>query len=139
MSKTMKTAPEPIRRWHELVAARDARGLDALLADDVAFHSPVVHTPQHGKGLAKAYLGAALTVFGNEHFHYVGEWVGESSVVLEFNTEIDGVEVDGVDMIGWNAEGKIISFKVMVRPLKAIDAVRQRMAAMLAQQQQQQQ
>jgi len=139
MSDPSKRVPEAIRRWHEIAAARDAARLDALLADDVVFHSPVVHTPQRGKVIVKAYLSAALSVFGNEHFRYVGEWIGADSAVLEFNTRIDEVEVDGVDMIGVDAEGKIISFKVMVRPLKAIQAVHQKMAAMLSAMQQQQQ
>ncbi len=117
--------------WHEIVKTRDPGGLDALLADDVVFHSPVVHTPQRGKAITVKYLTAALAVLG-ENFRYVEEWTESNSAVLEFITAIDGVEVNGVDIIGWNAEGEIDRFKVMVRPLKAIQILQQRMAAALA-------
>ena len=125
-------AAEPIERWHEIARARDPAGLEALLAEDVVFLSPVVHAPQRGKAITTKYLSAALAVLGGESFRYVGQWLGENSAVLEFATSLDGVEVNGVDIIGWNAEGRIDSFKVMVRPLKAIEAVRQKMAAALA-------
>jgi hypothetical protein len=125
-------APDPIERWRETARARDPARLEALLAEDVVFLSPVVHTPQRGKAITTRYLAAALGVLGGADFRYVGQWSGENSAVLEFTTVIDGVEVNGVDIIGWNAEGFIDSFKVMLRPLKAIEAVRQRMAAALA-------
>ncbi len=125
-------APTPIEQWRETAQARDPARLEALLAGDVVFLSPVVHTPQRGKAIATKYLAAALAVLGGSGFRYVGEWLGETSAVLEFVTSIDGIEVNGVDIIGWNDEGLIDSFKVMVRPLKAIDVVRQRMAAALA-------
>lgn len=122
----------PIKTWHELVQTKDASRLDTLLAEDVTFFSPVVHTPQQGKAVTKAYLGAALQVFGNPHFRYVREILGPSDAMLEFETELDGVRVNGVDIIRWNEDGQITEFKVMVRPLKAIQAVHERMAAMLA-------
>ena len=125
-------AADPIERWRETAEARDPARLEGLLAKDVVFLSPVVHTPQRGKAITTKYLAAALAVLGGADFRYVGQWLGESSAVLEFTTSIDGVEVNGVDIIGWNAEGLIDSFKVMLRPLKAIEAVRQRMAAALA-------
>lgn len=121
----------PIETWHQLVREHDPRGLDALLDDDVVFHSPVVHTPQRGKALATMYLGAAFAVFFNPGFRYVREIVGESDAMLEFETEIDGVRVNGVDIISWNGDGRIVAFKVMLRPLKAINVVHERMAAML--------
>lgn len=121
-----------IQKWHGFVRARDAGLLDALLADDVVFYSPVVHTPQVGKAITAMYLKAAMHVFGNETFRYVREVAGESDAVLEFETEIDGITINGVDMIRWNAEGRITEFKVMVRPLKAINLVHERMAAMLS-------
>lgn len=130
--------PDALRRWHEIVAARDAAALDDLLAEDVVFHSPVLFTPQAGRARTKLYLGAALAVLDG-HFRYIGEWIGENSAVLEFSARIDGIEIDGVDMIGWNAAGRIESFKVMLRPLQAIQAVQQKMAAALAVAQQQQQ
>ncbi len=120
-----------IEHWHEIARARDPAGLDALLADDVVFHSPVVHSPQRGKAITTKYLAAALHVLGNSEFRYVEEWVGPSSAVLQFATVLDGVAVEGVDIIHWNADGRIDSFKVMVRPLKAMEAVRQKMAAAL--------
>ena len=122
----------PIETWHNLVKAGNPTGLDNLLADDVVFISPVVHTPQHGKTLAKAYLGAAFRVFFNPGFRYVREIIGDSDAMLEFETEIDGVRVNGVDIIRWNAQGRIIEFKVMIRPLKAIMMIHERMGAMLA-------
>ena len=110
---------------------RDAAGLETLLADDVVFESPVVHTPQRGKAITLKYLSAATAVLGGDTFRYVGEWFGESSSVLEFVTTLDGLEINGVDIIGWNAEGRIDRFKVMVRPLKAINALHQAMGAKL--------
>ncbi|HKN31367.1 MAG TPA: nuclear transport factor 2 family protein [Roseiarcus sp.] len=124
-------ATDPIERWHEIVRARDPARLETLLAEDVVFLSPVVNTPQRGKAITTKYLAAALAVLGGANFRYVEQWFGERSAVLEFTSSIDGIEVNGVDMIGWNAEGRIDRFKVMVRPLKAIEAVRQRMAAAL--------
>lgn len=117
--------------WHALVQSRDVNSLDALLADDVVFHSPVVHTAQLGKTVTTQYLGAALKVFFNESFEYVRELAGDHDAVLEFNVVIDGIEVNGVDMIRWNDEGRIVDFKVMLRPLKAINLIHQKMGAML--------
>ena len=124
--------PPAIRRWHAIAEARDPAGLDDLLADDVVFFSPIVHTPQRGKAITTKYLSAALAVLGGGSYRYGEQWFGESSAVLEFFATIDGVEVDGADFIGWNAQGKIDRFKVMVRPLKAIQAVQQAMGARLA-------
>jgi hypothetical protein len=121
----------PLETWHRLVDARDASGLDALLADEAVFHSPVVHTPQRGRELVAAYLGAAFQVFGDPSFRYVREIVGPAEAALEFEVEIDGLSVNGVDLIRWNEAGRIVEFKVLVRPLKAIQLVHQRMAAML--------
>jgi len=124
--------PLAIARWHEAARRRDVAALDALLADDVVFLSPVVRTPQPGKALTKAYLSAALDALLNETFRYVGEWIGPDSAVLEFVAVIDGIEINGADFIAWNDADQIVSFKVMIRPLKAIELVRQRMAAQLA-------
>ena len=117
--------------WHELVKTRNAKGLRDLLADDVVFHSPVVHTPQAGRAVTTQYLAAAFQVFFNASFRYVREVVGPRDAVLEFQVEIDGITVNGVDMIRWNDEGRITDFKVMIRPLKAINLIHQKMAAML--------
>jgi SnoaL-like domain len=123
---------DPIDLWHKLAQQRDARGLDDLLADDAVFHSPVVHTPQVGKAITKKYLAAAFQVFFNETFRYVREVRGERDAVLEFQVELDGITVNGVDMIKWNDSGKITEFKVMLRPLKAVNLIHQKMGAMLA-------
>jgi len=121
----------PLASWHRLVRTQDPSGLNALLAEDAVFHSPVVHTPQRGRTLAAAYLSAAFRVFFNPTFRYVREIVGPSDAMLEFETEIDGIVVNGVDLIKWNATGQIVEFKVMLRPLKAINLIHQRMGAML--------
>ena len=125
------TAQDSLARWHRLVAQRDPGGLDALLAEEVIFYSPVVHTPQVGKAITTRYLQAAFHVFFNESFRYVREVVGPRDAVLEFQVEIDGIAVNGVDMIGWDEDGRIVSFKVMLRPLKAIELIHRKMAAML--------
>lgn len=117
--------------WHRVVAERNAAGLDSLLAGDVVFYSPVVHTPQVGKPITTMYLSAALRVFGNDTFRYVREVAGERDAVLEFLVEIDGITVNGVDMIRWNEGGQITEFKVMLRPLKAVNLIHEKMAALL--------
>jgi predicted aconitase len=124
---------DAINRWHEVVASRDLKALGALLDEEAVFESPIVHRPQVGRASALKYLAGALVVLGNEDFHYVGEWRGETGAVLEFATRIDGIEVNGVDIIRWTEDRqRIANFKVMIRPMKAIDIVRERMAAMLA-------
>jgi len=120
-----------LETWHRLVRTSDPSGLWELLAEDAVFHSPIVHTPQRGRQLAFWYLAAAFRVFFNERFRYVREIVGERDAVLEFETEIDGIVVNGVDMITWNDDGRIVDFKVMLRPLKAINLIHQKMAQML--------
>ena len=124
--------PQAIENWHRLVETRDPRGLADILTDDVVFESPVVHTPQAGKAITTRYLASALVVLNNEHFHYVGEWFAPTSGVLEFATEVNGVKINGVDIITWDAQGLITHFKVMVRPLKAINLLHQLMGEQLA-------
>ncbi len=125
-------AADALTAWHRILKSRDPRGLDALLADAVVFHSPVVHSPQAGKAITTMYLAAALQVFGNDSFRYVRELVGACDAVLEFMVEIDGLTVNGVDMIRWDEHGQIVDFKVMLRPLKAVQLIHQQMAALLA-------
>lgn len=120
-----------IDAWHRLVREQDAAGIPALLDDGVIFHSPVVHTPQVGKKVSAMYLMAAFKVFFNPTFRYVREIVGSHDAMLEFETELDGVLVNGVDIIKWNDAGKIVEFKVMLRPLKAINLIHQKMGEML--------
>ncbi len=116
--------------WHRIVEQLDMSGLSDILADEVVFHSPVLHTPQAGKALTIMYLSAAAGLLLNGTFRYVREVVGPQDAVLEFMAEIDGITINGVDLIKWNADGKIIEFKVMIRPLKAIDTIRRKMAEM---------
>ena len=120
-----------LHTWHEVARTRNVAGLDALLADEVVFHSPVVHTPQVGKAITARYLGAAMHVFFNQSFRYVREIVGARDAALEFQVEIDGIAVNGIDLIKWNDADRIVEFKVMIRPLKAINLIHQKMAAML--------
>lgn len=127
----MSVPQHPIAAWHQLVGSPDPAGLQALLAEEAVFHSPVVHTPQRGRAITAAYLGAAFHVFLNPTFRYVREIVGDSDAALEFETEIDGILVNGIDLIRWNAEGKIVDFKVLIRPLKAINLIHQKMGEML--------
>jgi len=122
---------DTLSTWHALVVTRNTKGLDALLADDVVFHSPVVHTPQTGKAITTQYLGAAFHVFFNDTFKYIREIIGPRDAALEFQVEIEGIVVNGIDMLKWNDEGQIVEFKVLIRPLKAINLIHQKMAAML--------
>ncbi|MBL4639246.1 MAG: nuclear transport factor 2 family protein [Kordiimonadaceae bacterium] len=117
--------------WHNIIKKRDPALLSQLLADDVVFYSPVVHAPQEGKGITTMYLSAAVQVLGNENFKYLAEYRSENGAVLEFETKIDDITVNGVDMIKWNDKGLITEFKVMIRPLKAMNKIHEMMGAML--------
>jgi hypothetical protein len=117
--------------WHELVQTRNTKSLSSLLSEDIVFYSPVVHAPQVGKALALRYLSAAAQVLSDESFHYVRELSDSRGAVLEFQVELDGIAVNGVDMIKWDHDGNIVEFKVMIRPLKAINLIHQKMAALL--------
>jgi ketosteroid isomerase-like protein len=121
-----------IERWHAMVRAKDTAALDDLLDDDAVFLSPVVHAPQEGKMKTAMYLHAAMHVLNNDSFHYRGEWHAPNSAILEFELVLDGITINGVDMIWWNDAGRITRFKVMVRPLKAINLLHQKMGEMLA-------
>lgn len=123
---------DTLAAWHALVHAPSKSALDELLADEVVFHSPVVHRPQVGKAITGQYLAAALQVLCDPSFRYVREFRGTRSAVLEFEVTLAGIHVNGVDMLEWNADGRITDFKVMLRPLKAIQLVQERMAAQLA-------
>ena len=145
-------AEKGLEQWHRIIRDMSVEALDEVLADDVVFHSPIVHTPQEGRDLTRLYLMAAFNVLPGDSpsssseegtngdsqsdsaksdFKYVREVVGERDAVLEFVTKVDGIIVNGIDMIRWNDEGKIVDFKVMVRPLKAIQKLHAQMAAML--------
>lgn len=124
---------ENLKIWHARMVDKSREALDAQLADDAVFHSPVVHTPQEGKPIVMAYLTAADTVLGNDSFRYVREIVDDEKnmAMLEFQLELDDIQVNGVDIINWNDEGLIQDFKVMVRPLQAINKVWDEMGKML--------
>ena len=123
--------PDTLRRWHEVVQRRDPGLLSELLAEDATFHSPILHRPQQGRDLVMLYLTGAMHVLANDSFRYVREVVGDTDAVLEFVAEVDGIHVNGVDMITWDSSGSITDFKVMLRPLKAVHLVQQRMAELL--------
>lgn len=121
-----------IEKWHDFAdGLNDESKLLDLLADNACFESPVVYSPQNGKELTFKYLCAAANVFSGNGFHYLNEWIGPNSAVLEFEATVEGVTVNGVDMIFWNEEGKINRFKVMVRPFKAINILMKLMAEQL--------
>jgi hypothetical protein len=124
--------PSHLARWHGYIKSHDEKVLWDMLHPDVVFESPVVHTPQKGREITFKYLKAAFVVLGGPGFHYVGEWQNDSGVVLEFVNEIDGIKLNGIDMITWNEAGQITHFKVMVRPLKAMNMLHQMMGSQLA-------
>lgn len=123
--------PEPLTRWHAIAEARDPSGLAGLLADDVVFRSPAVHTPQEGRALTTAYLTAAIAVLGPT-LTYLREWYDASSAVLEFRAELEGLTVHGIDMLTWGEDGRLTDFTVMVRPVKGLQKLIELMAAELA-------
>ena len=132
-------APAVIQRWHAFIDSDLADGgasrtdqLHDMLADDVVFLSPAIFSPQEGKAKTAMYLEAAAKLFSGTDFHYVGEWYGERSAVLEFAATIDGKYVNGVDMIAWGDDELITSFKVMVRPFQGLQSVMGKMAALLS-------
>lgn len=121
-----------IARWHAYMqGGSDLKLLADMLAEDAVFHSPVVHTPQEGKAKVMAYLGAAAVVLGNDTFRYVRELVDGDHACLEFTATIDGIHVNGIDLIHFGPDGKIKDFKVMVRPMKAMNKLWEKMAAQL--------
>jgi hypothetical protein len=124
--------PNPAEIWHTVALSRDEGAISAVLHDDCVFESPVVHTPQLGKAITAKYLAAAGHTLGNDSFLYVGEWHRENSAILEFTAEIDGIAINGIDMISCDNDGLITHFKVMVRPLKAVNMLHQKMGEMLA-------
>ena len=121
----------PAEIWHRVALSKDVAEIENILHDDCVFESPVVHTPQVGKAITSQYLAAAGHTLGNDTFRYVGEWHRENSSILEFTAEIDGIKINGIDMISCDDDGLITHFKVMVRPLKAINLVHQKMGEML--------
>ncbi|MBY5162027.1 nuclear transport factor 2 family protein [Salsipaludibacter albus] len=127
----MEADRHPIDRWHDLVEHRDPSGLDDLLADDVVFRSPVVHTPQEGRAVTAGYLRAAFDVLLSGDFRYVRDIRGAHDVALEFVVELDGTHVNGVDLVHFDDDGRIDEFTVMLRPLQAVELVHRLMGAQL--------
>lgn len=123
-----------LTRWHQIVQTGDLADLDDFLAEDVVFHSPIVHTPQKGKALTKMYLMGAFVALqaGKGVFRYLRETVSDDFAVLEFEADLEGIVINGVDMIAFDEAGHICDFKVMVRPLKAINLIHERMQQLLA-------
>ena len=122
---------DPIAIWHRAVEARDFAAIEDLLAEDAVFYLPAVHSPQAGKALTAKYLRAAMAVLNTPEFRYVGEWRSERSAVLEFEVKLEGIVVNGVDIVRWNEQGRIVLFKVMMRPLKALNFIMPLMAGQL--------
>lgn len=131
-----------LKNWHLHLKGELEGGLDTLLHDDCVFYSPIVFSPQKGKDLTKMYLGAAGNTFSEgdkekavgaskSDFGYIKEIVGGNHIVLEFESKIDGKYINGIDMMTFNDEGKITEFKVMIRPLQAINMMHTKMKAML--------
>jgi hypothetical protein len=127
----MPEQPAAVRAWHAVAESGDLARLDDLLADDVVFRSPAVFAPQPGKELTMRYLSSAIAVLGPS-LRYVGEWHGPASAVLEFEAELDGIYLQGVDMLRWNADGKLVSFTVLVRPIRGLQKLVERMGHQLA-------
>ncbi|BCI55726.1 hypothetical protein NIIDNTM18_50040 [Mycolicibacterium litorale] len=121
-----------IKRWLDFIDGGHGGDVTALLAADAVFYSPAVFTPQEGRDTTAAYLNAAAKLFGGQGFRYVNQWYADSSAVLEFVADLDGIHVNGIDMIEWNDAGEITSVKVMLRPFKALQTVIPRMAELLA-------
>ena len=128
----MSPAAKGLKRWHEVIeGGSEPAALTNIMREDAVFHSPVVHTPQKGRPIVVAYLTAAGQTLGNDNFQYLREVVDGNTAVLEFQTEMDGIQVNGIDMITFDDEGLITDFKVMVRPLKAVNKVWEMMGAQL--------
>lgn len=126
------TAQSGVAAWHDYMkSGGDAVLLSAQIADDAVFHSPVVHSPQQGKAKVMLYLLSAAKVLGNESFTYVREIIDGNDAMLEFTSELDGIHINGIDLIRFDDDGKIIDFKVMVRPVKAVNKLWEMMAAQL--------
>jgi hypothetical protein len=127
----MYEQPDTVKAWHTFAESGDLALLDALLADDVVFRSPAVFAPRPGKELTALYLRSALAVLGPS-LRYVGQWYDQSSAVLEFEAELDSMYVHGVDMLRWNQNGRLVSFTVMVRPIRGLQKLAELMQRQLA-------
>ena len=122
---------DPIEKWHKVLVSQDHSLLKSILAEEVVFYSPVVFTPQKGKSLTLLYLMAASQVFNNKSFTYIKEIINENHATLEFEVNIKGIEINGIDLITWNEEGMIIEFKVFIRPLQGVNIIHKMMQQMI--------
>ena len=120
-----------LKKWHEGLISNYPKLLDEILDESCVFTSPIVFKPIEGKEMSKLYLMGAGQTFDMDRFEYVRELVDGLDSVLEFETYIGDISVNGVDIIRWNDEGKIIDFKVMIRPLQAIGALQKKMSEAL--------
>ena len=121
-------------KWYGYMKSHDGAALWDLLHPDAVFESPVVHAPQRGREITFKYLSSAEQVLGGPGFRYVGEWRSATGAVLEFENVIEGITINGVDILTFNDDGRITHFKVMVRPLKAINLLHRLMGEQLAKQ-----
>src|SRR6266576_1976209 len=117
--------------WYRVALSGDCTALNGMIHEDAVFESPVVHTPQRGKAITIKYLTAAVATLDNPSSEFVGEWSGEQSVIVEFKSEIEGIAINGIDMIRFDDTGLITHFKVMIRPLKAVNLIHRKMGEML--------
>jgi SnoaL-like domain len=120
------------QRWREFARSHDPALLWDLLHPDVVFESPVVHTPQRGRDITFKYLTSVVKVLNGPSFRFIGEWTSNTGAVLEFTGEVDGITINGVDIITCDANDRITHFKVMVRPLKAINLLHRLMGEQLS-------
>ena len=123
----------PIKEWHEVVKSGNTENLSSIIDSDCIFYSPVVFTPQKGKELTIKYLSAAALVFGDDSFKYIKEIINEKNACLEFELKLNGIEINGVDLISWNDKNKISEFKVLIRPLKGVQLIHELMGGTLEQ------
>jgi hypothetical protein len=119
-------------KWYGYMKSHDHAALWELLHPDAVFESPVVRTPQRGRDITFKYLSSAEKVLGGPGFKYVGEWRSDTGAVLEFENEVEGIKINGVDIITFSADDRIIHFKVMVRPLKGMNLLHRLMGEQLA-------
>lgn len=120
--------------WHAYMdGGKDGAALRAMLAEDAVFHSPVVHTPQVGRDKVFGYLDAAGHVLGGEpSFAYVRELIDGNELMMEFTATIDGIHINGIDLVTFDDDGLVKDFKVMVRPMKAMNMLWEKMGMQLA-------
>lgn len=130
---TIDTTKRALEKWHQMINTGDLANLNDLLAEDVVFRSPVAYKPYERKQVVFFILTNVIQVF--ENFTYHREFYTEdgANVVLEFSADVSGKSLKGIDMIRFNAQGKIIDFEVMIRPMSGLAALAEQMGARFAQ------